>query len=239
MGISLSIAAPAYNEAQGLAQVLLHWHRYLKTNSAISNFEIIICNDGSTDNTKNILDELAETYSEIKPLHLPINHGAAYALNQAIAKTQCDWVLLTDSDDQFPIENFSKLYQAIEIEQAQAVIGIRHKQDGLIATWGSKWSGAVCNFIHRSKLKDFNSAFKLIQGDILRALHLEARGMNYSTEITSRLLEKKIYLVEIPIMHQKRQVGKSNLKLLRDSMHRFLFVLYLSLRQLLLRVGVL
>jgi hypothetical protein len=88
-------------------------------------------------------------------------------------------------------------------------------------------------------LQDFNSAFKLIYGPILRSLNLEAKGMNYSTEITSKVLECNINFVEVGIDHQARFTGKSSMRLLRDSLHRFLFVCYIALRQLLIKLSIL
>jgi dolichol-phosphate mannosyltransferase len=56
--IRLSVAAPAYNEAEGIAAVVMDWHGFLATQS-LADFEIVICNDGSADETGAILDQLA------------------------------------------------------------------------------------------------------------------------------------------------------------------------------------
>ena len=73
----------------------------------------------------------------------------------------------------------------------------------------------------------------------MRGLGLEAKGMNYSTEVTSRLLERGIVPVEVAIEHRPRVTGVSSMKLVRGAVHRFLFVAYIALRQLLLRLGIL
>lgn len=237
--ISLSLAAPAYNEGEGIGPVVKHWHEFLSAQPDIAQFEIIICNDGSRDRTKEVLDTLTKTYPEVRPIHLPNNQGAAAALTTAIAATTLDWVLLTDSDDQFPIENFSRMLAALRSSQHKAAIGIRKKKDSAFARFGTQASGLVCNLIHGSKMKDFNSAFKLVSGSLLRSLMLEAKGMNYSTEVTSRLLERKITITEVDIEHRLRTTGTSHMKLIRGSIHRFLFVCYLSLRQLLLKLDIL
>lgn len=237
--LSLSIAAPAYNEAAGLYQVVEAWHDYLKNQKNILKFEIVICNDGSKDNTGMILDELEKKYSEIKPIHFAHNQGAAAALATAIAKTQFDWVLLMDSDNQFPIENLEVMLHALHDKQARAVMGIRKKKNSFLARFGSSASGFICNITHGTQIRDFNSAFKLVSGPLLRSFRLEAKGMNYSTEMTSRLVESKTDFVEVNIDHQARSTGKSNLRLVRDGMHRLLFVSYISFRQLLIKLGIL
>ena len=170
--ICLSVAAPAFNESEGIAVVIEHWHTFLTKQPDIKQFEIIVCNDGSTDNTGEVLNELARQYPEIRPLHFHQNQGAAAALSATITHTQFEWVLLMDSDDQFPIENWSTLMACQRSSQATAVLGIRHKADHILARLGSWLSGFMCNLAHGTKIKDFNSACKLISGSLLRSFVL-------------------------------------------------------------------
>jgi dolichol-phosphate mannosyltransferase len=237
--IRLSVAAPAYNEAAGLEAVIADWHRFLSAQSSLAEFEIVICNDGSKDATGDILDRLTLIYPQLRPLHFSQNQGAAAALNAAIAATKGDWVLLIDSDGQFPIENLPDMLAAVHRSGRQAAIGIRLKKDVALARFGSWASGLVCNMVHGSRMQDFNSAFKLVWGPTLRGLGLEAKGMNYSTEVTSRLLERGIVPAEVSIQHRPRTTGTSHMRLVRGAAHRFLFVCYIALRQLLLRLGIL
>jgi dolichol-phosphate mannosyltransferase len=236
--IRLSVAAPAYNEAEGIAAVVADWHSFLAT-QGLAEFEIVICNDGSKDETGAILDRLALTCPQMRPLHFSTNQGAAAALNAAIAATKGDWVLLLDSDGQFPIQNLPDMLAALRASGGLAAIGIRRKKDVAFARFGSWASGVLCNWAHGSHLRDFNSAFKLVSGPVLRGLGLEAKGMNYSTEVTSRLLECGIAPVEVTIEHRPRTAGTSSMKLARGARDRFLFVLYIILRQALLRRGIL
>jgi len=237
--IRLSVAAPAYNEAAGLEAVIAEWHSFLAAQTSVAEFEIVICNDGSKDATGDILDRLTLFYPQLRPLHFAKNQGAAAALNTAIAATKGDWILLMDSDGQFAVENLPDMLAALGRSSGQAAIGIRKKKDAAFAQFGSWASGLVCNLVHGSRLKDFNSAFKLVWGPALRGLGLEAKGMNYSTEVTSRLLERGIVPVEVEIAHRPRTTGTSSMKLVRGAAHRFLFVLYIALRQLLLRLNIL
>jgi glycosyltransferase involved in cell wall biosynthesis len=236
--IRLSVAAPAYNEADGIAALVADWHDFL-AGQDLADFEIVICNDGSTDDTGTVLDRLALAYPRLRPLHFAVNQGAAAALNAAIAATLGDWVLLLDSDGQFPIQNLPAMLAGLRRSGGQAAIGIRQKKDVAFARFGSWASGVLCNWAHGSQLKDFNSAFKLVSGPVLRGLGLEAKGMNYSTEVTSRLLECGIVPVEVTIEHRPRTTGTSSMKLARGARDRFLFVLYVILRQALLKRAIL
>jgi dolichol-phosphate mannosyltransferase len=236
--VNLSVAAPAFNEAEGIAAVVTEWHDFLAGQQP-AEFEIVICDDGSKDDTGAILDALTGKYPRLRPLHFSANQGAAAALNAAIAVTRGDWVLLLDSDGQFPIQNLLAMQEALRRSGGLAAIGIRQKKDAAFARFGSRASGVICNWAHGSRLKDFNSAFKLVSGPVLRGLGLEAKGMNYSTEVTSRLLERGIVPVEVTIEHRPRTTGASHMKLFRGARDRFLFVLYVILRQALLRRGIL
>jgi glycosyltransferase involved in cell wall biosynthesis len=237
--IRLSVAAPAYNEAEGIEAVITEWHGFLSGLLELESFEIVICNDGSRDKTGDILDRLALSFPRLRPLHFAQNQGAAAALNAAIAATTGDWVLLIDSDGQFPVQNLPDMMAALRKTGGRAAIGIRQKKDAAFAQFGSWASGLVCNLVHGSRVRDFNSAFKLVWGPTLRNLGLEAKGMNYSTEVTSRLLERGIVPVEVTIEHRPRVTGASSMKLVRGAIHRFLFVSYIALRQLLLGLGIL
>jgi dolichol-phosphate mannosyltransferase len=237
--IRLSIAAPAFNEEQAIESTVEDWARYLLGQPGIRDFEIVVCDDGSGDRTGGILDALALRYREIKPVHFSRNQGAAAALAAAIAATTMDWVLLTDSDGQFPIENLEPMIAALNRERAAAAIGIRQKKDRLFARFGTSSSAMVCNLLHRSSIRDFNSAFKLVWGPLLRSLCLEARGMNYSTEVTSRLLECGVTIAQVDIQHRPRVSGASNMRMARGAAHRMLFVAYIAMRQLLFSLGVL
>jgi len=237
--IRLSVAAPAYNEAEGIGLVIDSWRRYLAASEEVEKFEIIVCNDGSHDATGSILDQLACLHSELRPIHFTRNQGAAAALTAAIAATTQDWVLLTDSDGQFPIENLEPMWTAMRQQGTPAAIGIRQKKDHFLARFGTSASSVLCNWFHRSSIRDFNSAFKLIWGPLLRALNLEAKGMNYSTEVTSRLLECGVTIAQVEIDHRPRTTGSSSMRLLRGAAHRVLFVSYVGMRQLLFEFGVL
>ncbi|HSS13288.1 MAG TPA: glycosyltransferase family 2 protein, partial [Rhizomicrobium sp.] len=217
--IRLSVAAPAYNEAEGIAAVVADWHNFLATQD-LADFEIVICNDGSKDQTGPLLDHLALAYPRLKPLHFATNQGAAAALNAAIAATRGEWVLLLDSDGQFPIQNLPAMVAALRQSGGLAAIGIRQKKDVAFARFGSWASGVLCNMAHGSRLKDFNAAFRLVSGPLLRGLGLEAKGMNYSTEVTSRLLECGIVPVEVMIEHRPRVTGVSSMKLARGARDR-------------------
>ncbi len=237
---SLSIAAPAYNEGQGIVPVVQHWLEYLRGRTDLDSFEIVICNDGSRDDTAKKLESIASGDDRLVVIEHGVNQGAGAAVATAIAGTTSEWVLLIDSDGQFAIENFDVLLQGVRASGAAAAIGVRTKKlDSAFARFGSWSSGLLCNYFHGTNYRDFNSACKLVKGDLLRSLRLECKGLNYSTDVTSKLAERGVKIAEVEIVHLPRVAGTSSLRKFRGARDRFLFVLYLGFRQFLIRMGIL
>jgi glycosyltransferase involved in cell wall biosynthesis len=237
---TISIAAPAYQEGGHIRALAGEWLAWLEKRFRPGDYEVVICDDGSRDQTWDELSALAKINPALKPCRHAANQGAAAALTTAIRHTTKDWVLLLDTDGQYPIENLEAFIRAGELSPARAYIGFRpHKADSPFARFGSWASGACCNFFHGSRYRDFNCALKLVEGPLLRDLELEAKGLNYSTEISSRILERGVEMREVEIVHRPRAGGRSSRTLLRGSLHRFLFVFYIGVRQLLLRWGIL
>jgi dolichol-phosphate mannosyltransferase len=238
--LNISIAAPAYNEAETISPLVEQWVHYLQARFEPEDYEIVVCNDGSKDNTWDLLCELARRYPSVKPYNHASNQGAAAALTTAIKNTTKSWVLLLDSDGQYPIENLEYFTQARENTPLSAYIGFRpRKADSGFARFGSWASGWCCNFFHGTKYRDFNCALKFVDGVLLRDLCLEAKGLNYSTEISSKILERGVAMGEVEVLHQPRNKGRSSRTLLRGSLHRFAFVVYVGVRQFLLNRGIL
>ena len=238
---TISIAAPAYNEGENIGALVAGWVRHLEKRFQPGAYEIVICDDGSRDETGAILENLARKFPSLRPCRHAVNQGAAAALTTAIQHTAKDWVLLIDSDGQYPIENLDIFLAELERKPSPAAfIGFRaRKMDSAFARFGSWASGGCCNCFHGTRYRDFNCALKLVEGPLLRDLVLEARGLNYSLEISSKILERGVAMKEVEVVHHARAGGRSSRTLLRASFHRLLFVGYIGFRQFLFRVGLL
>jgi glycosyltransferase involved in cell wall biosynthesis len=234
------VAAPAYNEAENVAAVVSQWRDYLERQPSIGAWEIVICDDGSTDGTGAILSELQAGCPELAVVRLDRHRGAGAAIATAIAHTTLDWVVLLDSDGQFSIANLDRFLAPMLAGDGVAFSGARiRKADRLAYRWGSAVSGAVSNLLHGTRYRDFNSVFKVVRGPLFRSLRLESGGMNCSTEITARVAELGYSWVEIPIEHRERGRGRRGWRFWRGAYDRALFVGYLGYRRWLLRRGVL
>ena len=239
MLINVSLVMSVFNEEESIEDFLIECDNLMKKNNLINLHEIIITNDGSSDNSLKILEALQERINVLRIKSLKHNFGAGYALNESIKLAKYDWTIILDSDGQFPAENIEIMTKFLsENVNDKCVIGIRNKDDNFFNVFGSKISGKICNLIYNSKLEDFNCALKLINTNILKSLKLEAKRMNYSTDLTSKLLEKKVMIKQLKIKHIKRKSGESSTKWFRTSFSRIIFIVYLLLRRLLIKFGI-
>lgn len=237
--VRLSLAAPAYNEAPGIEATVTEWSDFLRGHPDIVEWEIVVCDDGSTDSTGDLLARLSADIPELRVVGFPVNRGAGAAIAEAIRRTRLDWVLLIDSDGQFRIADLDRML-AVRACGGQAFSGARlHKADARAYRWGSRLSGAACNLLHGTTYRDFNSILKLLDGPLARSLPLESEGLNCSTEITSRVVELGVDWVEVAVRHRPRRTGTRSWRFARGASHRLLFVGYLGVRQVLLRQQVL
>ncbi|MDA7583163.1 glycosyltransferase family 2 protein [Candidatus Pelagibacter sp.] len=239
--ISLSVVAPAYNESASIKKILDEWFSYLMNSEFISDYEVIITNDGSTDSTLEILESVKLNNKNLKIIDFKKNKGAATALYTAIDNASHDWILLMDSDGQYPIHYLESMFNILNLDKnIDCVFGSRIKKDGsLLERIGSRSSSLICNLFYQSNIKDFSSIFKLVKSDILKNINLEAKGMNYSVDITAKLFEAKTRNSEIFVQSNLRIGGNSNIKFLRDGFRRVLFLSYLFLRKILIKLNIL
>lgn len=239
--ISVSVAAPAYNEADGIKQTLDEWLQFLQGAPWVANYEIVIADDGSTDDTARVVSSLDVNGDFVKLVSLDRNRGAGVALRAAIRATEMDWVLLLDSDGQFAIEDSTLLYDELIRTGADIVVGSRRtkKEDRLLLRLGSRASAALSASAAKRADLDLNSALKLGRGEVMRALNLEARHLNYSSDVTLKGLEAGAVVVGVSVGHRSRESGKSSAAPLRDGFARIIFTAYSLLRAFAIRHGIL
>ncbi len=238
---SLAIAAPAFNEAAGIEAFVRSWLETLSRKVGLQYAEIVVCNDGSRDDTGAILDRLQAESPLVRPVHLARNRGAAQAMAAAIAHTTADWVLLLDSDGQFPpgcLDVFERARR--DMPSARAFVGARTKKDdSTFARVGAWTTTRALNTLWSTQYEDLSSACQLLDGRLLRSLPIEARGLNYSVEISARLLECGVRPVQVAIEHVARPAGRSTRTLVRSTFERASFVGYFAARRALINAGVL
>lgn len=207
---TLSIVIPVYNEQRTVAELI---ERVLNVKLANGiKKEIIVINDGSTDRTKEILDQYRR---RVKLINHPINQGKGAAVRTGFGVAKGDWVIIQDADLEYDPDDFSRLLAPMLDHQADAVYGSR-LQNYPLRLWGKKktpmpfhWiSNHVLtwftNFVYGSHLTDMETCYKLIRRSVIPKLNLRADRFEIEPEITGKLLKMRLRIVEVPIKVKPR-----------------------------------
>jgi len=153
----LSIAAPAYNEAEVIQKVVLYWGECLERMDLSG--EIVLCNDGSTDGTKEILASLQEELPCLRVVGSEENHGYGAALATAIAACKGNYIATIDSDGQFDLMDIKNFLVEIEKEGVDGVVGYRvAKQDSPARVLADRCLNGIARALFGTRLRDTNCA---------------------------------------------------------------------------------
>lgn len=204
--MKFSIVIPTYNEEKIIKKVIADLKNYLTDKQYQA--EIIIVNDGSIDQTKQILKKI----KNIKLINHPYNKGYGTSIKSGVKNAQYDWILLYDGDGQHQPQYIEKLIKYNK--NYDMIIGARIGYQGPLSRQpGKKLLHWVANYLVQQKIPDLNSGFRLIKKDLfLKFLHILPNGFSLSTTITLTFFKEGLNIKYIPIKINKRQ-GKSSVKI--------------------------
>lgn len=225
----LSVVAPAYNEELIIEKVIKEWEDFIEKEKI--DAEIVICNDGSTDKTGEVLKKLQKQYSNLIVCENKPNCGYGYALYNAIRHAQGKLIMTLDSDGQFDIRAFKKLHKELLSGNYDLITGYRYKKrDSLSRVIADRGFNLIMRIIFGLNFKDTNCAQKLYRAEILKRISIESRGYPAPTEIMVKASERNIKIGEVPVVHYERKEGKTKLKLFKTSIDVFKFLVYLRIK---------
>ncbi len=234
----ISICAPAYNEEEGIAQVVRYWAEVIR-NDGIRG-QIVVANDGSTDRTLEILRGLQREIPFLVVVDYTPNGGYGYALSQAIAHADGDYVVTIDSDGQFDAAEYRLLLAELRRGGYDLVTGYRKgKRDTFVRVVADRGLNVLVRLMFGLRLRDTNCALKLLRRDVAQAIQIEARGYPTPTEILVKAQTLGYRIGEVGITHSERLAGQSKLKTFRTAWQMGWFLVYLKLKQILYRARVL
>ena len=233
----LSIIAPAYNEELVIAEVIEEWEDFVKKEKL--DAEIVICNDGSTDKTGEILAKLQKKYSNLVVCENKPNQGYGAGVENAARHAKGELIMTLDSDGQFDVKGFSKLHQKLLSKNYDLVTGFRfQKRDSAARVVADRIFNVIMRFVFGLPFKDTNCAQKLYRAELLKRVNIEARGYPAPTEILVKAVEFGAKVGEVGVVHYERKKGTTALKLFKTSANVFKFLIYLRLKLYLYRIKI-
>lgn len=201
---SLSLFFPAYNEAGNIARTITEAQLIAEEISDL--YEIIIVNDGSTDETESIVKSLQKNNPRIRLISHEQNSGYGVSLRTGISQCQYKYIFFSDSDLQFNLTELSHFLPFIS--EYDVVIGYRaQRNDPALRILNAKVWNLLIKLMFKLHIKDINCAFKLFKSEVLQPIRLDSRGAMISAEILIKLTRKKVKLKEVPVTHKPRHSG--------------------------------
>ena len=174
----VSIVFPAYNEAENIAIVVDEFATVLSGISA----ELIVVNDGSSDDTQSVLEGLP--FPNLRVIQHPTNLGYGSALRSGFKAAFGQWTFFTDSDRQFRSQDFLGLWE--KRREADLILGVRsHRQDPSFRRLNAWLWGQYIKRIFSVEVTDVNCAFKLLPTAMLQSFHLQSDGAFINAEMLS------------------------------------------------------
>jgi glycosyltransferase involved in cell wall biosynthesis len=202
--VSISVFFPCYNEQDNIARTVQQSLDVLEKLDA--DFEVIIVNDGSTDKTGQIADQITKQNKNVKVVHHPENLGYGAALQSGLKAATKKLVFYTDGDGQFDINEMPSLLPLIKRYDIVCCYRI-NRQDNLIRRInGWCWTKLVC-LLFGMKVRDIDCAFKLYKREIFDNIKLSSSGALISAEILARALREGYSLAQKGVHHYPRTAG--------------------------------
>lgn len=202
--MKLSVVIPVYNEQDTVLEVI----RRVRA-CGVSNLQIVVVNDNSTDATRERLETLPPA-PDLTVLHHTQNRGKGAAIRTARDHLDGDVVVIQDADLEYSPDEFLRMLRPLETNVADAVYGSRYSGRELLVDsfyhyLGNKILTTLSNALTNLHLTDMETCYKMIRTDIFRNLKLECDRFGIEPELTARLARQRCRIYEMPITYSARR----------------------------------
>ncbi|MEW5759047.1 MAG: glycosyltransferase family 2 protein [Candidatus Omnitrophota bacterium] len=202
----LSVFLPAYNEQDNIVNTVEAVYKIMP--HFAEKFEVIIINDGSSDQTAARLEELANKYVDFRIITHANNRGYGAALKSGFLNSKYDYIFFSDSDGQFDLSQIDKLITLINI--CDIAIGFRIKrQDPLYRIINAKAYNLLVVMLFGLGVRDIDCAFKLIRKNVLDKINLKSESQFISAEFLIKAKKLGFRIQQCPVKHLPRTEGRA------------------------------
>jgi dolichyl-phosphate beta-glucosyltransferase len=231
--VSISVVIPAFEEELRIPDTICRIHEYLTKRS--EEFEIIVVDDGSSDNTARLVENLGNALLNIKLKRNAVNKGKGFSVREGILSSLYPFILVSDADLSTPIEELERLlpycYDGFDI-----VIGSRGLKESDIVKrqpWYRERMGKIFNLIVRTvaldNFKDTQCGFKVFKADAAQKIFNLCRIDGFSFDVEMLFVAQKMgyRIKEVPI--RWIDSPSSRIRILRDSFRMLVDIFVIKL----------
>ena len=212
-GRGITVFFPAFNDAGSIGSLVGAALEVLPT--LTDDFEVIVVNDGSTDETATVLEELSRKDPRVRIIHHECNLGYGAALRTGFRHASKDLVFYTDGDGQYDVNELPKLHRLLT-DEVDVVNGYKMKRADASSR---KVLGAFYNqtarFLFRLPIRDVDCDFRLLRRSRVQELEIRSSTGAVCVELVSKLQRAGCVFAEAPVCHYPRVHGHSQFFTLR------------------------
>jgi glycosyltransferase involved in cell wall biosynthesis len=203
----LSVIVPVYNEAKTIRQIID------KINSVKIDKEIIVVDNGSTDGTQSILQDVFRNKElfNMRVIYHSFNKGKGASVREGIQEATGDIVIIQDADLEYDPKEYHNLIKPILDGIADIVLGARFLSGhgGLIAhRLGNKFLTELINWLFGANLNDYATCYKVGRKKIFIDLELKSNSFDIESEIVCKAIRYHKRIVEVPIAYYPRSYAE-------------------------------
>jgi len=203
----LSVFFPAYNDSGTIASLVISAVRTAQR--LTHDFEVIVVNDGSSDNTAEILDDLAAKYPELRVIHHERNRGYGGALRTGFAAATRELIFYTDGDAQYDPSEMELLWERLE-DDVDLVNGYKiSRSDPLHRIVIGRIYHHTVKLLFGLKVRDVDCDFRMMRREIFDGVRLEKDSGVICLEMMKKIQDAGFRIAEVPVHHYHRVHGKS------------------------------
>lgn len=202
--MDISVVVPLYNEEESLKELNDWISRVMKSNHF--SYEVVFVDDGSTDTSWSVVDELSKSFDQVKGIRFRRNYGKSAALNEGFKVVEGDVVITIDADLQDSPEEIPELYRMIMEDDFDMVSGWKKKRhDPIMKTIPSKFYNWTTRKLSGIKLHDMNCGLKAYKNEVVKNIEVYGEMHRYIPIIAK--WEGYTNISEKVVTHQKRLYG--------------------------------
>jgi glycosyltransferase involved in cell wall biosynthesis len=212
----LSIFYPMWNEEEYIERAIAYGRRSCERMIVlgdISDYELIIVNDASTDATADIADRLASDDTRVRVVHHPVNRKLGGSMRSGFAAANGDIVLYTDADLPFDLNELPRIVRLLREYEADIVCAYRFDRTGegaLRAVYTTVYN-ALIKTVFGVRVRDINFACKLVSRRVLDAIDLKSEGSFIDAELIIRAQRDGFEVMQMGVDYFPRTRGESTL----------------------------
>lgn len=221
-----TVILPCFNEEKGIRASIESLRASL---GDTAGYTLLVIDDGSTDSSRQILDEMRKADPSLQVVHHERNQGYGAALKTGIRRAVTELIVITDADGSYPVERIPELVGLAA--DADMVVGARTADDveyPLIRKIPKTFLRAYASWLTGANIPDMNSGLRVFRKSLAEHfINILPDTFSFTTTITMAMMRNRYNVVFVPISYKAR-LGKSKIKPVRDTL-RFM--------QLIMRTG--